>query len=1325
MYKLFAGFCLLLSVSVSAQKTGGVYLPEPDAQTPDWFLPLYADEIPNVFVMDSLFDASHLNGMPEEEHRTIWEFYYQRWRRSVEPFIQADGSVAQVEVSATGTVHAKATGSWTLAGPATTHFDAADDPSQPECPWQVNVYAITADVNNPDRMLAAAETGGLFYSSNKGLAWTLALDNATTYGSVAISPGDPDLMLAGANGSLARSTDGGSSWTTMSLAAGNIHSIAFHPSDPQKVLLATDYGLFRSTDGGLSFAVTDGITSHMYDVYFHTTDPERVIAIRVQSGVIDCMRSNDAGVTFESGFAGVTPVNTSGARMSLTADDPERVYVVALGMLPSVTAPHVYRSDDGGISWELMCIGIESGLTGDDSSPLGMSNGQGFYDLDIVANPLNADEVIVASTTAYRSTNGGSSFLRLGGYGGSFNIHPDIQEMIAIDGDTWITTDGGVNYSTDFFASTANYESRTNGIFGTDFWGFSQGWNADYMAGGRYHNGNTSLSDQYPEGASIRLGGGEAGTGYAMAGREGYFAFSDIGNFQVPLSFDGPRKYFAFGMYPNEDGYGFDASDVEFLPYCYGVVFLGNGNALWRSDNLGASFTTLYDFGAGIGNKVKKFEISRSDPQTIYVATANKLNRSDDGGTSFTNLTLPTGVSTYRMDLAIDAQDPQTVWISSPSNPAGKRVYVTHDGGVSWENLTTTLIDGQGYACVVHHKGSEGGVYVLGNNGAAFYRDDTMADWTDVSDGLPAGNRPIRSFAFYRDSKIRVAGNRGVWERDLEDTYAPIAQPTVDKLVSACALDTFYFEDYSVMDHSGATWSWSFSPAPEFVSNATARNPKVVFGAEGVYDFTLNVSNAWGTDTKTETGAISISGNECGVDTVAGMAIALNGNADPADVSVPPLGITTNHLTISMWFKPDGIQTDYSSLFMLEGSDAAGFNFRPGDNKLGYHWPGGAWWWESGLIVPEGRWSHLAMVVEPDGITLYVNGEGSKHNITVSPTNLENNNVLLGSYKHWGGRYIKGEMDEVAVYDRSMSEEEIQDLMHLTRNNPHPDNLPQDDESLIAYYQFNESVGYFYNKAGGNQALPEGSAVQIASTAPVAGGTFDRVYADTEDPVVFDHTGVTLTWAEVPGTDVVVSRLHARPDVVPGDSLLPDPERYFIVRQFNGAGTASLNAISFTSIGGINDSMTAHPEYVELYNRPYYSEGDSWGDLFATADEAAGSTLAFSPAGDSWLGQFSISADAKAFAGSTALETEVAGGITLYPNPSADGWIHWRTTMNAREGYQVRITDVAGRVVRQFRVNVGLSDQEQHVLISAPGTYHLELIFTDGSRQVLPFVVAY
>ena len=60
-------------------------------------------------------------------------------------------------------------------------------------------------------------------------------------------------------------------------------------------------------------------------------------------------------------------------------------------------------------------------------------------------------------------------------------------------------------------------------------------------------------------------------------------------------------------------------------------------------------------------------------------------------------------------------------------------------------------------------------------------------------------------------AKIRVEGNRGVWERDLEDTYAPIAQPTVDKVGICVCAGYFYFEDYSVMDHSDLPpWSWSF-----------------------------------------------------------------------------------------------------------------------------------------------------------------------------------------------------------------------------------------------------------------------------------------------------------------------------------------------------------------------------------------------------------------------------------------------------------------------------------------------------------------------------------
>jgi hypothetical protein len=245
-----------------------------------------------------------------------------------------------------------------------------------------------------------------------------------------------------------------------------------------------------------------------------------------------------------------------------------------LGSTAPANIPHIVRSDDAGATWTLMCTG-GTGLTGSTASPLGMSNGQGFYDLDILANPNNANEVIAATTTAYRSTDGGATFTAVGGYHGSLGIHPDIQEMIAIGGDTWITTDGGLNYSTDFFATAGNFSPRFKGIYSSDMWGFGQGWNEDIVGGGRYHNGNTALNEAYPTGEAIRLGGGEQATGYYMIGRPRHIAFSDINPKIVPVTRNGSLVDFTFTKFPNEDGYGNDMSEIEFLGterFNYGII---------------------------------------------------------------------------------------------------------------------------------------------------------------------------------------------------------------------------------------------------------------------------------------------------------------------------------------------------------------------------------------------------------------------------------------------------------------------------------------------------------------------------------------------------------------------------------------------------------------------------------------------------------------------------------------------------------------------------------------------------------------------------------
>jgi PKD repeat protein len=71
----------------------------------------------------------------------------------------------------------------------------------------------------------------------------------------------------------------------------------------------------------------------------------------------------------------------------------------------------------------------------------------------------------------------------------------------------------------------------------------------------------------------------------------------------------------------------------------------------------------------------------------------------------------------------------------------------------------------------------------------------------------------------------------------------------VSKRETACPADTLQFDDYSMLDHAGATWEWQFPGGDPATS--TLRNPRVVYHTAGEYDVTLTVTNADGASTKT------------------------------------------------------------------------------------------------------------------------------------------------------------------------------------------------------------------------------------------------------------------------------------------------------------------------------------------------------------------------------------------------------------------------------------------------------------------------------------------
>ena len=76
-------------------------------------------------------------------------------------------------------------------------------------------------------------------------------------------------------------------------------------------------------------------------------------------------------------------------------------------------------------NWNLLATG--------QSNEFPLENWQGFYDLAFEVSPDDADIMFAGTSSLYKSTNRGADFSLVGGYGGDFPIHPDVQCMILME----------------------------------------------------------------------------------------------------------------------------------------------------------------------------------------------------------------------------------------------------------------------------------------------------------------------------------------------------------------------------------------------------------------------------------------------------------------------------------------------------------------------------------------------------------------------------------------------------------------------------------------------------------------------------------------------------------------------------------------------------------------------------------------------------------------------------------------------------------------------------------------------------------------------------
>jgi len=193
----------------------------------------------------------------------------------------------------------------------------------------------------------------------------------------------------------------------------------------------------------------------------------------------------------------------------------------------------------------------------------------------------------------------------------------------------------------------------------------------------------------------------------------------------------------------------------------------------------------------------------------------------------------------------------------------------------------------------------------------------------------------------------------------------------------------------------------------------------------------------WNMDQIDSTSILDMSGHG-NHGTIQGQVEWVEGVADSALVlttddliTIEPLNVTIDTLTMTGWIKPARVHGRTGIIFMRNGTLTTGINLMP-NNQLGYHWLDVAesWQYESGLIAAVNEWSFVAMVVTPDKATFYLDSaDTSRELIRVHDPVAFSGDLTLGSDTLGTARRYKGALDDLRFYNRALTANEIASLI--------------------------------------------------------------------------------------------------------------------------------------------------------------------------------------------------------------------------------------------------------------------------------------------------------
>lgn len=656
----------------------------------------------------------------------------------------------------------------------------------------------------PDHLLVAASTGGIFKTTDGGKNWIPVFDQAgstLSIGDMAIAASDPDIIWAGtgeASGEqnpasigdgVYRSTDRGGSWQHMGLAkTRHIARIRIHPDDPKTVYVAAtgsrwgeneERGLYKTTDGGdnwekiLYISANTGIS----DIALHP-DGQIILAsawqqrrnawAHVRTGPESGLyRSEDGGKTWKL-LQVFTDEPMGRIALWMAPSDPSIVYAC----LESESGG-VYRSDDAGETWRLM-------NTGPSTS---------YWYGRIYGHPLNPEHIFVMGVHVAESTDGGKSFSRMPAKDVHVDHHilwinpeNDQHRVLGNDGGVYVTENAGQDWTFldnlpigQYYAISVDQQ------------------NPYYVYGGLQDNGVWGGPSEMPGNTGLinddlrRVCGGD-----------GFYSATDPHNPDIVYGESQygfiVRRNFSTGSHdlikPMPDSvsgliYRFNWNTPFFISVHPPHALYAGGNFVFRSADEGknwmrisADLSRQQDLSevTVIGQKpvlkpyasITALAESPLKPGFILAGTDDgNLHITLDDGKNWTDLTdrLPMPQDRFFTRVLWSAQDLGTAWVACgrfyEADDLSPWLFRTSDFGASWERLTTGLPEMAVIRALAEHPDIPGLLFA-GSHNALWLSRDGGQSWEKPDWGLPPVAIDDIKLAFPANDLVLGSYGRGI-----------------------------------------------------------------------------------------------------------------------------------------------------------------------------------------------------------------------------------------------------------------------------------------------------------------------------------------------------------------------------------------------------------------------------------------------------------------------------------------------------------------------------------------------------------------------------------